>query len=85
MDPNTIHTKPQARLDSFGIQAELKRKKLRQKDIAAETKVSSTIVSRVINGTVTSRHVMDCIAGKLNVHASELWPDRIKPEEPDTA
>jgi DNA-directed RNA polymerase specialized sigma subunit len=57
------------------IQFELKKKEVRQKEIARELKVSEMTVSRVINKQLVSDRVMKAVAGAIKRDHRAVFPE----------
>ena len=56
------------------IRVELMRNNVRQIDIAKELEVDASVVSRVIDGKITSDRIRRAIAKKIGVDVRFLWP-----------
>lgn len=57
------------------IQAALKKKGIKQADIARMCEVSAAAVGEVIHGKSRSRNIESRIAQELGISEAELWPD----------
>lgn len=63
-------------MDRFDISAALRRRGLRQRDIATELGVTMTAVNGVIHGRTASRKIAGRIAQALGTNVDSLWPGR---------
>lgn len=65
-------------MDRFDISAALRKRGVRQVDIATGLDVSLTSVNRVVHGRLISRKIAGYIADVLETDVDSLWPGRYK-------
>jgi len=66
------------------IQAELKRRGITQRSIAAELGVTAVAVTQVIHKRSRSERVMEAISKKIGIETAEVFPEFFPRKRPAT-